>query len=416
MSRHQYSGLLADLQPAPYARRGWADLLRSLPVPTSAEASDARIQSGSMFRADVSRAEGRSDGLPSREATERADAHRANEGLSPTHKSPLCPDGPSSLSYRAYRSAADSRIQSLCGVRYAINGNIVKLFVPTTESKAAGPDAVGRDAARGDIGEFSRESRRRFMNLLNSIDRQKLPVENVFFTTLTYHMGWPDTFDGWKRHLETLWKRFQREYLEEYGVEVNAVTFAAASLIWKLEYQRRGAPHFHCLILWIGKAPPVAQFREWLALNWAEVVAGRGNPVDAEHLKAGTQCDLAQKWGGVSSYAAKYCGKQTHQLIDKDTGEIHKNGRWWGVKHVRALPISFESERLTEEQSVTLRRVLQKKSIREAVTAATPDRNCIKWRKKRRGLKMSDEVFYVTDTYLKKLVAWVRQEKPQYRE
>jgi hypothetical protein len=348
----------------------------------------------------------RADRLPGGEAAAAAAVGCA--GLSPAHIPPLLPDGPvgRKLGGISYNSSPDSRVSSVCGVRYAINGNIAKLFLPTAESKCPGVKRPVPDVVRGDIGEFSRESRRRFLNLLNSIDREKIPADNICFMTLTYHEKWGRDFEEWKRDIETWWKRFEREYREEYGVEVNG-ELAAASLIWKLEYQKRGAPHFHCLLLWLGNRPNLPALREWVAQSWNDVV----DPGNAAHLAAGTQCDLAKKWGGVSSYAAKYCGKQTNQLIDQDTGEVHKNGRWWGVKHRRALPIRFEEQGLTEEQALTVRRVLQKKSISEAATAENPHWKMVKWRKNRRGAKMADEVFYIEDGQLQKLLAWVRQER-----
>jgi hypothetical protein len=353
----------------------------------------------------------RASGLPGGEvAAAAADC----AGLSPAHIPPFgssasCRSDVWSMLSRSGlipTRPPDSRIGSVCGVRYAINGNIAKVFLPTAESKCPGEKRPVPDVVRGDIGEFSRESRRRFLNLLNSIDRVKLPADNVCFITLTYHNDWGRSFEEWKRDIETWWKRFEREYRDEYGVEVNG-DLAAASLIWKLEYQKRGAPHFHCLLLWLGSRPNLVALREWVARSWNDVV----DPGNAEHLAAGTQCDLAEKWGGVSSYAAKYCGKQTNQLIDRDTGEVQKNGRWWGVKHRRALPIRFEEERLSEEEAVAVRRVLQKKSIAEASTAKDPNWKMVKWRKKRRGVKLADEVFYITDNELQRLLAWVRLER-----
>lgn len=64
-----------------------------------------------------------------------------------------------------------------------------------------------------------------------------------------------------KRHMVLWRKRFQREYGEP------------ASYIWKLEFQRRGAPHIH---LWM--APPISPGRsgrgsaQWLWRLWAVIV------------------------------------------------------------------------------------------------------------------------------------------------
>lgn len=338
---------------------------------------------------------------------------RAGVGLSPEQKSPFPKDCASYPGRRQKWRPTATQLPSICGVRYAVNANLARVFVPTVESKCPGVPVQLRDAVRGEIGPFSAESRRRLLDRLNSIDREAIPSENVWFTTLTYPgSGWPSEFTVWKRQLETWWKRFQRQYLEEYGVQVGP-DFVAATLIWKLEYQRRGAPHYHLLLIWLDRSPNIAEFREWLARSWAEVVAGRGNEVDPDHLAAGTQCDRAEKWGGVSAYAAKYCSKQTQQLIDRETGEIYKNGRWWGCKALRALPVQMKSEALTEAQSVMMRRVLQKKSIREAVTGGAPNWKVIKFRKNRRGWKMGDESFYVLSQTMEALIPLVRCIRPE---
>lgn len=390
--------------PAPYARRAWAECLRSLPTPTAAEASDARIAAGHGFRSDWARAEGRSDGHPGGVCAD-GPGPSGSSGLSPQHNRPLVPDGPFGrfVNGISYNGTPNSLIQSTCGVRYAVNGNLCKVFVPTTESKSSGVPGQGKDTLRGDVGDFSRDSRRRFLNLLNSIDRQQVAASDVWFITLTYHNEWGHDFEKWKGQLAALWKRFRRKWGK-----------AVASLIWKLEFVDRKtgtrtgdtAPHFHCLLIWRQDKPEVGEFREWLARAWNEIA----EPGDVEHFRAGTQCDPARGWAGVSNYAAKYTSKNTQQLIDQETGEVHKNGRWWGVQERSLLPIRFESEQLTEAQSLTLRRVLQKKAIAEEATSNRPNWRTVRFRKNRRGWAVRDECFYVQADELRRLLAWVRKE------
>jgi hypothetical protein len=65
-----------------------------------------------------------------------------------------------------------------------------------------------------------------------------------------------------KRHMMLWRKRFQREWGER------------ARYIWKLEFQRRGAPHIH---LWMAPPDTVCRsgrkFRDWLSQEWADIVA-----------------------------------------------------------------------------------------------------------------------------------------------
>ncbi len=342
----------------------------------------------------------------------QAGGRTAGAGLSPVHKSPSVLSSDLKGKASAKMVLARNNLETVCGVRFAVNGNLARVFVPTVESKFSAPKMHKNDAERGEIGEFTHKSRRRLLNRLNSIDRKAIPPENVWFVTLTYPLEWQADYRVWKRHLEALWKRFLREYRDEYGVDRPGCFFpVAASLIWKLEFQIRDAPHFHCLLIWMERTPAISAFREWLALNWAQVVAGRRGVVDDKHHRAGTGCDRAEKWGGVSSYAAKYCSKQTQQVIDFQTGEIKPNGRWWGCKELKALPITLQSERLTEEQALTVRRILQKKNIAEARGAEKPCWKVVQRRKNRRGWRVTDETFYVLDETVRRLIAWVRHAK-----
>ncbi|CPT93750.1 Uncharacterised protein [Mycobacteroides abscessus] len=79
-----------------------------------------------------------------------------------------------------------------------------------------------------------------------------------------------------------LWrKRFQREYDEP------------ARYIWKLEFQRRGAPYIH---LWM--TPPLSPgksslpFASWLSETWADIVDHPDNEQKQRHRLAGTAIDI----------------------------------------------------------------------------------------------------------------------------
>jgi hypothetical protein len=117
------------------------------------------------------------------------------------------------------------------------------------------------------ITEWSRKSRAAKCGTFAELDYTPL-VECgrvPAMVTLTYPGGWESVApDGasMKRHMMLWRKRFQREWGER------------AHYIWKLEFQRRGAPHIH---LWM--APPHAvcrsgrKFRDWLSQELADIVA-----------------------------------------------------------------------------------------------------------------------------------------------
>lgn len=148
----------------------------------------------------------------------------------------------------------------------------------STEHNQPGTGAV--------ITEWSRKSRSSMCRTFAELDYSPL-VESgrvPAMVTLTYPGDWeavaPDGASV-KRHMVLWRKRFQREYGEQ------------ARYIWKLEFQRRGAPHIH---LWM--APPISPgrsgrgFAQWLSDTWAHVVDHPDAEQKARHRLAGTAIDV----------------------------------------------------------------------------------------------------------------------------
>jgi hypothetical protein len=140
------------------------------------------------------------------------------------------------------------------------------------------------------------------------------------------------------RHLDALDKRMRREF-EDFQF-----------FIWKLEPQKRGAPHFHLLLVLKGELTDARlnQIRRFIACAWHEVV-GSGRP---EHLQAGTQVQLVKSWEGVSHYTSKYLAKTF------DGSEIPtwwQPGRYWGKRG--SIPTDIHTVRLDLSQFYALRRV-----------------------------------------------------------
>jgi len=185
---------------------------------------------------------------------------------------------------------------------------------------------------RGEIREFSRRSRTRLQQTLCSV-----PVAHVgrglLFVTLTYPGQYAGDWQTWKRQLNTMHMRLKRE-------------FPAFAAVWKLEPQRRGAPHFHLLVVGL---PFLA--KDWLSRAWYEVV----DSGDERHLRAGTQVQLARSHRGVVSYAAKYTAKR-EALPESWQGGV---GRWWGVFERAKLGIIWRWAPLTEPQYYAAVRVVR---------------------------------------------------------
>jgi hypothetical protein len=158
---------------------------------------------------------------------------------------------------------------------------------------------TGRDMSNAPgraISEWSRKSRAAMCRTFAELDYTPL-VECgrvPAMVTLTYPGDWESVApDGArvKRHMVLWRKRFQREWGEP------------ARYIWKLEFQRRGAPHIH---LWMapphGRGRSGRKFRDWLSAEWADIVAHPDPEQRARHVLAGTAVDILN---GLRAYDPK---------------------------------------------------------------------------------------------------------------
>lgn len=216
------------------------------------------------------------------------------------------------------------------------NGNLAHISFGTARKSGR----VG-GGLRSAITEFSKASRRRMQTLLNSLDRKRAPVPVLI--TLTYHEEWDSDPSVWKDQLDAFRKRLERKY-------------GSLSAIWRLEYQRRGAPHFHLLVFFWeqpsrDRASLLADLRGEVGYMWWEVT---GKTSD-EHLLAGTRCELPRSWKGANVYLSKYMVK-----LESLSPGAAPPGRFWGVWRKNLLPILWEVHQLTLRQAFTLRRILRR--------------------------------------------------------
>jgi hypothetical protein len=175
--------------------------------------------------------------------------------------------------------------------------------------------------------------------------------------TLTYPGNWevvaPDGASV-KRHMVLWRKRFQREYGEP------------PRYIWKLEFQRRGAPHIH---LWT--APPISPgrsgsgFAQWLSETWAQIVDHPDPEQKARHRLAGTAIDVRNGLKAcdpkrLAIYFTKHSSPNLHG--DKEYQHIvpelwrrpgHGPGRFWGVYGLKkAVAVVEIARRWSRSQAV----------------------------------------------------------------
>jgi hypothetical protein len=136
-----------------------------------------------------------------------------------------------------------------------------------------------------------------------------------YFLTLTYPAEWSWDAELWKRHLKVFSQRFVRR-------------FPSAGFIWKLEFQERGAPHFHPFVWGISESEGLRAIIEFISEAWFEVV-GSG---DEKHFIAGTRVEKMRSATAAIRYVSGYASKSDQTLVGK------KVGRYWGVVGKRNIP------------------------------------------------------------------------------
>jgi hypothetical protein len=211
----------------------------------------------------------------------------------------------------------------------------LRFFVGGEHARLRGDPDLGGPVGgeRGSVRGFSKASRRRLLQFLHTIDRERSGWP--LFVTLTYPREWPGDPRRWKRDLRVWLERLRR-------------SMPGVWCVWRLEPQRRGAPHYHLLVFGVERVSI-----EWLSATWFQVV-GSG---DERHLRAGTQVQRVQSWRHVIGYAAKYLAKEAAEL---PAGWEAGVGRWWGVHQRRRAPREVMEVKLTQVAFFRVRRILRR--------------------------------------------------------
>lgn len=188
---------------------------------------------------------------------------------------------------------------------------------PRWPTRFKGPSVGDVGGTRGEISGLSGASRRRLMVLLASVDWVGVPGT---FVSLTYHLDWGPTWEHWKSDLKALRKRLFRRFP---GV--------LRGVIWRFEFQRRMAPHFHLVLFW-HRAPHPVLVQRAVRSAWLEIIGEERNKAAQRH---GVQCVPVDSGRGVRRlmlYLGKYIAKSEpgQKFIDPATGEIVMTGRVWG--------------------------------------------------------------------------------------
>lgn len=91
---------------------------------------------------------------------------------------------------------------------------------------------------------------------------------------------------------------------------------------WFLEFQRRGAPHYHIMVdCEVGHI-----YRAFLALDWAAIVGKDMDNVFYVHNRQDA-CGKIRKEDGAKRYVLKYCSKIEQKTVPERYQDV---GRFWG--------------------------------------------------------------------------------------
>jgi hypothetical protein len=206
-------------------------------------------------------------------------------------------------------------------------------------------------AKRGKVSGFSRKSRNR---LISRLDSYAIPASG-FITFTMPGRGWescPAAYDprSWKNDLDIFRKRLSR-------------AFPVSHATWKLEPQKRGAPHYH-LLFWSGMIfwPPAKrlQLAEWCRVTWCSICSKhclsseqrQNHWVHGVDVKWFDECSKKE----VMRYVGKYVGKVVSGEFSEAWGFP---GRWWGeINKQNRPPVVHREIELTTDEYHALRRLV----------------------------------------------------------
>lgn len=179
-------------------------------------------------------------------------------------------------------------------------------------------EKLTRGGNRGLITAFSLASRKRLLR-----KTARIGAGRAVFMTLTYPARFP-TAKIAKTHLRALLERIRRRY-------------PRSSAVWRLEYQKRGAPHFH-LLFYNLPFLPFWTLKHW----WADIVADYvDGPMPRVHLKFLTDTRSVQNY--VSKYVAKAEKNGPDPCFFINGSYLHADnlpGRFWGLFNHHLIPFA----------------------------------------------------------------------------
>lgn len=194
-----------------------------------------------------------------------------------------------------------------------------------------GGDPAPREWRRGNVTTFTPRSRSRMLQKMAKTDTRGDPP-GITFITLTYPDEWPADRLTYKRDLDDWFKRLIRAYPEAWA-------------LWRLEYQERGAPHFHILVF-----GPVNLSWEWAKLAWTGITGDSS----IAHYTYGCRVDPLDSWQSAGGYCSKYSAK-----LNTVEGPP-ECGRCWGIRGRKNRHEAVYRVAVTEDEFYRIRRLFKR--------------------------------------------------------
>ncbi len=201
-------------------------------------------------------------------------------------------------------------------------GTVMRLTAPPAPLPGhSAPERRG-GGMRRPVSAFSKSSQRRLLQTLLAIEWGQMAADGLVWIGLTYpgeSRCVPQDGGTAKHHL----RKFNLRWVRRYGKPMG---------IWKMEFQRLGAPHFH-LLLAKPAAVDIKEIREWIARSWWEVVGSQNR----DHLEAGTSAavwdDAGIPIGYISGYSESDPTAKAYQ--HKVPDGLEEPGRWWACWNIK---------------------------------------------------------------------------------
>ena len=191
-----------------------------------------------------------------------------------------------------------------------------------TSSSSTANNSVKKNNIRGKIKTFSKNSRKRLLKTVLAVDLNKLKSSeyNLYFVTLTYQSDFFRDVKNMRKVKEDL-NRFNLYIRRKFS---KIIPF----YIWRLEFTKKGVPHFHLLL------PSCYDFKTLkriISKLWVDCITANVD-YDANIIKrmykAATNIKLVKlkDTKKLIVYLNKYMAKIDNTLVNSDF-----IGRFWGV-------------------------------------------------------------------------------------